>query len=74
MENTTERIIFSIEKFVINDRPGIRMTVFLKGYPLHCAWCHNLGGISKDPQYMTKKNEYKLCGYTILQMSWLQDY
>lgn len=65
MENAKEGIIFSIEEFAINDGPGIRTTVFLKGCPLHCAWCHNPEGISKEPQYMTKKNERKLCGYTI---------
>ena len=34
-------IIASIQPFSIHDGPGIRTTVFLKGCPLHCAWCHN---------------------------------
>ena len=34
-------IVFNIQKFSINDGPGIRTTVFLKGCPLHCLWCHN---------------------------------
>jgi len=34
-------IIFDIEKFSIHDGPGIRTTVFLKGCPLSCWWCHN---------------------------------
>ena len=33
--------IFNIQKFSINDGPGIRTTVFLKGCPLSCLWCHN---------------------------------
>ena len=34
-------LIFNIQKFCINDGPGIRTTVFFKGCPLHCLWCHN---------------------------------
>ena len=42
--------IFSIEEFAINDGPGIRTTVFLKGCPLRCAWCHNPEGLLPAPQ------------------------
>lgn len=34
-------LIFNIQKFSVNDGPGIRTTVFLKGCPLRCLWCHN---------------------------------
>lgn len=34
-------MIFDIQRFSLHDGPGIRTTVFLKGCPLHCLWCHN---------------------------------
>jgi pyruvate formate lyase activating enzyme len=43
-------IIFNIQRFSVNDGPGIRTTVFLKGCPLSCNWCHNPEGISNKIQ------------------------
>lgn len=37
----TVAAIFNIQKYSVHDGPGIRTTVFLKGCPLKCAWCHN---------------------------------
>lgn len=45
-ENTLLGTIFSIEEFSVFDGPGIRTTVFLKGCPLRCTWCHNPEGQS----------------------------
>ena len=54
--------VFSIEEFAINDGPGIRTTVFLKGCPLRCEWCHNPEGLSPKPQIMQKKDGAEMCG------------
>lgn len=37
-------LVFNIKRFAVHDGPGIRTTVFLKGCPLKCAWCHNPEG------------------------------
>ena len=45
-------LVFDIKEFAIHDGPGIRTTVFLKGCPLKCSWCHNPEGQSYQPQIM----------------------
>lgn len=42
----TSGVIFDIKKFAVHDGPGIRTTVFMKGCPLNCIWCHNPEGIN----------------------------
>lgn len=49
-----EGLIFDLKKYSINDGPGIRTTVFLKGCPLHCGWCHNPEGQSFAPEIMIR--------------------
>ena len=44
--------VFNIQKFSINDGPGIRTTVFLKGCPLSCIWCHNPESHLASPQIL----------------------
>lgn len=50
--------VFDIKEFSIHDGPGPRVTVFLKGCPLRCLWCHNPEGLSRAPQLLWKP---KLC-------------
>ncbi|MBR3750232.1 MAG: glycyl-radical enzyme activating protein [Clostridia bacterium] len=49
--------IFNIQRFSTHDGPGIRTTVFFKGCPLRCKWCHNPEGQSFEiqPQYFKEK-------------------
>lgn len=54
--------IFDIQKFCINDGPGIRTTVFLKGCPLKCAWCHNPESQSGNPQLAYDAGKCLGCG------------
>jgi pyruvate formate lyase activating enzyme len=52
----TEGIIFKIKRFSVHDGPGIRTSVFLKGCPLNCIWCHSPEGISSDISIWYNRN------------------
>jgi pyruvate formate lyase activating enzyme len=45
-------MVFDIQRFSIHDGPGVRTTVFLKGCPLQCTWCHNPESWESGPELM----------------------
>lgn len=49
MANSVKGLITNIQRFSLDDGPGIRTTVFFQGCSLHCAWCHNPETIPKLP-------------------------
>lgn len=56
-------VVFNIQKFSIHDGPGIRTTVFFKGCPLKCRWCHNPEGINyKIESIKTKDGKSEIVG------------
>lgn len=54
--------VFDIKRYAISDGPGIRVTIFLKGCPLSCRWCHNPEGISPAIQKMYTESKCIGCG------------
>ena len=54
--------IFDIKELAVHDGPGLRTTVFLKGCPLRCVWCHNPEGLSAKPQLYVRKHACRNCG------------
>lgn len=60
--DTLEGIVFDVKEFAVFDGPGIRTTVFMKGCPLRCPWCHNPEGLSPRPQLMVSHAACVHCG------------
>lgn len=57
-----EGVIFDSKEFSVFDGPGIRQTVFFKGCPLRCSWCHNPEGLIAAPQLMCSRASCTGCG------------
>ena len=57
--------LFNIQRFSLDDGPGIRSTVFLKGCNQRCAWCHNPESLRVTPQLMRKHSICTGCGACI---------
>lgn len=58
-------LIFNIQRFSTHDGPGIRTTVFFKGCPLACAWCHNPESQAFEPELMVDEERCTGCGACI---------
>lgn len=66
MNNSDKRILVgNIQRFSVEDGPGIRTTVFLKGCPLECKWCHNPELINPNQELIRLKNNCIECGHCI---------
>ena len=55
-------MVFDIKRYAIHDGPGIRTTVFLKGCPLNCPWCHNPEGKAQEQEFMWWEGRCIGCG------------
>lgn len=55
-------MVFDIQRFCVHDGPGIRTTVFLKGCPLACQWCHNPEGRDREPKVRYFASKCLGCG------------
>lgn len=60
--NDIQGVIFKIKRFTVHDGPGIRTTIFLKGCPLNCIWCHSPEGIEQEVTIWYNKNLCIGCG------------
>jgi pyruvate formate lyase activating enzyme len=55
-------LVFDIKHFAVHDGPGLRTTVFLKGCPLRCKWCHSPESQSPEPEIMVDGDRCIGCG------------
>lgn len=55
-------LVTEIQRFSLHDGPGIRTTVFLKGCPLHCPWCHNPESLNQESEVYFYVDKCTACG------------
>lgn len=61
-QTAVEGLVFNVMRFAVHDGPGIRTTVFLKGCPLACRWCHNPESQSPRPEVVYSEQRCLRCG------------
>ena len=54
-------LVFNVQRFSLHDGPGVRSTVFMKGCPLTCAWCHNPESQSPRQEFVRMRNRCMSC-------------
>lgn len=64
-ETGIKGLVFDIKKYAIHDGPGIRTTVFFKGCPLECQWCHNPESWKTYPEHGFRKNRCIACNQCV---------
>lgn len=63
---TSKAIVSSIQRYCLDDGPGIRTTVFLKGCPLRCLWCHNPETHRTVPELLQRSHKCTACGRCVV--------
>jgi len=59
-------LVTNIQRYSLQDGPGIRTTVFLKGCPLDCWWCHNPEGLTPEQEVITVESRCLRCGECVI--------
>jgi len=60
--NSCNAVVFNLQKFCVHDGPGIRTTLFFKGCPLQCIWCHNPESQAHTPELLFDPEKCTGCG------------
>ena len=60
---TPTGFVFNVQRFSVHDGPGLRTTVFMKGCPLACSWCHNPESQQLSPSFVRLQHHCMRCGH-----------